>query len=71
MSQPAPAAPPLADAPCFIETQFPVAKISMESYKERTAKPEPNPDRPGQVVGPQAVDPGARRAAGAAAARVG
>ncbi len=29
---------PLADAPCFIETQFPVAKISMESYKERTAK---------------------------------
>lgn len=32
------AAPPLANAPCFIETQFPVAKISMESYKERTAK---------------------------------
>ena len=31
---------------------------------------EPDPDRPGQVVGPQAVDPGARRAAGAAAARV-
>lgn len=29
---------PLADAPCFMETQFPVAKISMESYKERTAK---------------------------------
>ena len=28
---------PLADAPCFIETQFPVAKISMESYKERKA----------------------------------
>ena len=30
--------PPLANAPSFIETQFPVAKISMESYKERTAK---------------------------------
>lgn len=30
--------PPLADASCFIETQFPVARISMESYKERTAK---------------------------------
>lgn len=28
---------PLANAPCFIETQFPVAKISMESYKERKA----------------------------------
>ena len=28
---------PLADAPCFIETQFPVAKVSMESYKERKA----------------------------------
>src|SRR3990172_13062843 len=28
---------PLADAPCFIERQFPVAKISMESYKERMA----------------------------------
>ena len=28
----------LADAPCFIEQQFPVAKISMESYKERTAR---------------------------------
>lgn len=28
---------PLADIPCFIETQFPVAKISMESYKERKA----------------------------------
>jgi putative DNA methylase len=27
----------LADAPCFIETQFPVAKLSMESYKERKA----------------------------------
>jgi len=27
----------LADTPCFIETQFPVAKISMESYKERKA----------------------------------
>ena len=26
---------PLADAPCFIEQQFPVAKVSMESYKER------------------------------------
>lgn len=30
--------PPLYDAPCFIETQFPVAKVSMESFKERTAK---------------------------------
>lgn len=27
----------LAGAPCFIERQFPVAKISMESYKERKA----------------------------------
>lgn len=27
----------LADAPCFIERQFPVAKLSMESYKERKA----------------------------------
>jgi putative DNA methylase len=26
------------EGPCFIETQFPVAKISIESYKERTAK---------------------------------
>ncbi len=30
--------PPLAHVPSFIETQFPVAKISMESYKERSAK---------------------------------
>lgn len=30
-------ATPLAHAPCFIETQFPVARISMESYKERKA----------------------------------
>ena len=29
---------PLANVTCFIETQFPVAKVSMESYKERTAK---------------------------------
>ena len=28
---------PLANAPCFIETQFPVAKVSIESYKERKA----------------------------------
>lgn len=28
---------PLANAPCFIEQQFPVAKVSMESYKERKA----------------------------------
>lgn len=28
---------PLAWAPCFIERQFPVAKVSMESYKERKA----------------------------------
>jgi putative DNA methylase len=27
----------LADAPCFIEQQFPVAKLSMESYAERRA----------------------------------
>ncbi len=27
----------LANAPSFIERQFPVAKISMESYKERKA----------------------------------
>lgn len=32
-----PVVPPLANAPCFIETQFPVARISMESYKERKA----------------------------------
>jgi adenine-specific DNA methylase len=30
--------PPWANAPSFIETQFPVAKLSLESYKERTAK---------------------------------
>jgi adenine-specific DNA methylase len=30
-------ATPLAQASCFIERQFPVAKISMESYKERKA----------------------------------
>src|SRR5688572_18816757 len=29
--------PPPANAPSFIETQFPVAKISMESYRERKA----------------------------------
>lgn len=29
---------PLFNSKSFIETQFPVAKISMESYKERTAK---------------------------------
>lgn len=28
----------LSNTPSFIETQFPVAKLSMESYKERTAK---------------------------------
>ena len=28
---------PLADATCFIEQQFPVAKLSMESYRERKA----------------------------------
>ena len=28
---------PLAWAPCFMEHQFPVAKVSMESYKERKA----------------------------------
>lgn len=28
---------PLVNSLCFIETQFPVAKISMESYKERKA----------------------------------
>ena len=26
------------DAPAFIETQFPVSKLSKESYKERSAK---------------------------------
>jgi len=30
--------PPLYNATSFMEQQFPVAKISMESYKERTAK---------------------------------
>jgi adenine-specific DNA methylase len=29
---------PLVWAPCFIEQQFPVAKLSMESYKERCSK---------------------------------
>jgi len=28
----------LAETRCFIEVQFPVAKVSMESYKERSAK---------------------------------
>ncbi len=28
---------PFANAPCFIETQFPVSKLSKESYKERKA----------------------------------
>jgi len=28
---------PLADAPCFLEQQFPVARVSAESYKERKA----------------------------------
>ncbi len=37
MKQPASHDTPLADAPCFIETQFPVAKVSMESYAERRA----------------------------------
>lgn len=35
---PKPLGSALAHAPCLIETQFPVAKVSMESYKERTAK---------------------------------
>ena len=30
--------PALADAPAFIETQFPVSRLSKESYKERSAK---------------------------------
>ena len=29
---------PLASAPCFIETQFPVSRPSKESYKVRSAK---------------------------------
>ena len=28
----------LADAPTFIEMQFPVSRLSKESYKERSAK---------------------------------
>ena len=32
------AEPDLACAECLIERQFPVARLSMESYKERTAK---------------------------------
>jgi hypothetical protein len=28
---------PLANARCFLDTQFPVAKLSVESYKERKA----------------------------------
>ena len=28
---------PAADAPAFIETQFPVSRLSKESYKERKA----------------------------------
>lgn len=35
--QPEKVQPKLANAPCFIEHQFPVAKVSMESYKERKA----------------------------------
>jgi putative DNA methylase len=27
----------LKDAPCFIELQFPVGRVSAEAYKERTA----------------------------------
>ena len=30
-------APTVADAPTFIETQFPVSRLSKESYKERKA----------------------------------
>ena len=37
-AQPASQNTPLANATSFIECQFPVAKVSMESYKERTAK---------------------------------
>jgi adenine-specific DNA methylase len=35
--EPASAAQPIGDL-CFIETQFPVSKMSIESYKERSAK---------------------------------
>ena len=32
-----PTIPPLANASTFIETQFPVSRLSKESYKERRA----------------------------------
>jgi len=38
MTETTPTETPLANALCFIETQFPVAKVSIESYRERTAK---------------------------------
>ena len=40
MNRSVPGSPPapLTSALCFIEQQFPVARLSMESYKERTAK---------------------------------
>ena len=52
----------LADAPCFIERQFPVAKVSAESYKERDAKTISDFDRTRQVVGTKTAGPGAGHA---------
>ena len=43
----------------FIETQFPIARLSAESYKERKANIRPNTDRPWEMVGAQTPDPGA------------
>ena len=62
---------PLADAPCFIETQFPVAKISMESYKERTANQSQTLTGLGKWWGRKPLILVRGGAAGAAAARVG
>ena len=47
------------DAPTFIETQFPVSRLSKESYKERKANYKPDVDGAWQVVGAQAAGFGA------------
>ena len=44
----------LADAPTFIETQFPVSRLSKENGKERSTKNEERPD-------PTLTDLGKRR----------
>jgi putative DNA methylase len=41
----------------FIETQFPIARLSAESYKERKANNGSDTHWPRQVVGAQAAHP--------------